>query len=393
MTFLSLAENNMTLPNDIQADAQTACSSQLFVKCPGVCRRHIDLERVKLAGGGRNRTVWNCKICRLMNKKQVKVTWYHLICVRCTQTHGKNCLIQYCASNCPTKQGIEKKKALQSSLQKDVEPSLHHRKFGRAKRFIKCLARGPLLDRLRVLRSAWILGDGDVSQPWLECTGPRNVLISKLHDGFAAFEAHPSIPLPVGFQKANAKLWSDWKTKVWKKWKAQRKKIRRDKDKTGKAAVFKYDSEMYQSVKNFCNNYKGLKNNNSRARAKVVKTDYPLSTYLVVPGHSTNNYRHIPKDWKNGTQDLRELEGVAYILGQGSKPTGSHLLLVSQKELNQAAESALLSSMQKTSMLKTNSMCKHDESAKSRIPHKQPAEVLHRQQNSRSMIKANCKFK
>jgi hypothetical protein len=328
-----------------------------------------------------------------MNKKQVKVTWYHLICVRCTQTHGKNCLIQYCASNCPTKQGIEKKKALQSSLQKDVEPSLHHRNFGRAKRFIKCLTRGPLLDRLRVLRSAWILGDGDVSQPWLECTGPRNVLISKLHDGFAAFEAHPSIPLPVGFQKADAKLWSDWKTKVWKKWKAQRKKIRRDRNKTGKAAVFKYDNEMYQSVKHFCDNYKGLKNNNSRARANVVKTDYPLSTYLVVPGHSTNNYRHIPKDWKNGTQDLRELEGVAYILGQGSKPTGSHLLLVSQKELNQAAESALLSSMQKTSMLKTNSMCKHDESTKSRIPQKQPAEVLHRQQNSRSMIKANCKFK
>ena len=110
MTFLSLAEDNMTLPNDIQADAQTACSSQLFVKCPGVCRRHIDLERVKLAGGGRNRTVWNCKICRLMNKKQVKVTWYHLICVRCTQTHGKNCLIQYCTSTCPTKQGIEKKR-------------------------------------------------------------------------------------------------------------------------------------------------------------------------------------------------------------------------------------------------------------------------------------------
>ena len=155
-----------------------------------------------------------------------------------------------------------------------------------------------------------------------------------------------------------------------------KEKIRRDRDKTGKAAVFKYDSEMYQSVKNFCNNYKGLKNNNSRARAKVVKTDYPLSTYLVVPGHSTNNYRHIPEDWKNGTQDLRDLKGVAYILGQGSKPTGSHLLLVSNKELNQAAESALLSSKQ---------------SAKSRIPRKQPAKVLDRQQSSRSVIRANCK--
>ena len=390
MTFLSLAENNMTLPNDIQADAQTACSSQLFVKCPGVCRRHIDLERVKLAGGGRNRTVWNCKICRLMNKKQVKVTWYHLICVQCTQTHGKTCLIQYCASNCPTKQAIVKKKALQPSLQKDLEPSLRYRKFRRAKRFIKCLTRDPLLERLKVLRSAWILGDGDVSQPWLECNGARNVLISKLHDGFAAFEADPSVPLPVGFQKAlaenfnvdktqqDAKLWSDWKTTVWKEWKAQRKKMRRDRAKTGKAAVFKYDNEMYQSVKHFCDNYKGLKNNNSRARAHVVKTDYPLSTYLVVPGHSTNNYRHIPKDWKNGTQDLRELEGVAYILGQGSKPTGSHLLLVSQKELNQAAESAILSSKQ---------------SAKSRIPRKQPAKVLDRQQSSRSVLRAKCKCK
>ena len=235
-----------------------------------------------------------------------------------------------------------------------------------------------MLDRLRVLRSAWILGDGDVSQPWLECTGPRNVLISKLHDGFAAFEAHPSIPLPVGFQKANAKLWSDWKTKVWKKWKAQRKKIRRDRNKTGKAAVFKYDNEMYQSVKNFCDNYKGLKNSKSRARANVVKTDFPLSTYLVVPGHSTNNYRHIPEDWKNGTQDLRDLKGVAYILGQGSKPTGSHLLLVSNKELNQAAESAILSSKQ---------------SAKSRIPRKQPAKVLDRQQSSRSVLRAKCKCK
>ena len=107
-----------------------------------------------------------------------------------------------------------------------------------------------MLERLKVLRSAWILGDGDVSQPWLECNGPRNVLISKLHDGFAAFEADPSVPLPVGFQKAlaenfnvdktqqDAKLWSDWKTKVWKEWKAQRKKIRRDRAKTGKAAVF-----------------------------------------------------------------------------------------------------------------------------------------------------------
>ena len=217
-----------------------------------------------------------------------------------------------------------------------------------------------------------------VGMQWIEMDA-KKVLISKLHDGFAAFEADPSVPLPVGFQKADAKLWSDWKTKVWKEWKAQRKKIRRGRASTGNAAVFKYDNEMYQSVKNFCDNYKGLKNNNSRARANVVKTDFPLSTYLVVPGHSTNNYRHIPEDWKNGIQDLSDLEGAAYILGQGSKPTGSHLLLVSHKELNQAAESALLD--------------ENDESAKPRIPRKRPAKVLERQHNPRSVIKANCKCK
>ena len=384
----------MTHPNDLQADAQTAFSSQLFVKCPGVCKRQVDLERLKLAGEGRNRTVWNCRSCRQMKKKQVKVTWYHLVCVQCTQTHGKTCLIQYCASNCPTKQAIEKKKALEPSLQKDLEPSWRYRKFRKAKRIINCLTHDKLLERFQILRSAWILGDGDASQPWLEVNGSRKVLISKLHDGFAAFAADPSVPLPVGLRDACwIEDWSDWKAKVWKEWTAQRKKIRRGRATTGKAAVFKYDNQMYQSVKNFCDNYKGLKNKNSKARANVEKTDFPLSTYLVVPGHSTNNYRHIPEDWKNGTQDLRELEGVAYILGQGSKPTGSHLLLVSHKELNQAAESALLSSMQKTSMFKTNSMCKHDESAKSRIPHKQPAKVLHRQQNSRSVIKTNCKCK
>ena len=387
----------MTLPNDLQADAQTACSSQLFVVCPGVCKRLVDLERVKLAGEGRNRAVWNCRSCRQMKKKQVKVTWYHLVCVQCTQTHGKTCLIQSCASNCPTKQAIEKKK--------DLGPSLRNRKFGRARWFINCLSCPKLLERLQVLRSAWILGDGDVSQPWLEVNGSRKVLISKLHDGFAAFAADPSVPLPVGLQDAlaenfnvdktrqDAEDWSDWKAKVWKEWKAQRKKIRRGRATTGKAAVFKYDNEMYQSVKRFCDNYKGLKNKNSRARANVEKTDFPLSTYLVIPGHSTNNYRHIPEDWKNGTQDLSDLEGAAYILGQGSTPTGSHLLLVSHIELNKAAESALLSSVQNTSMLKANSMCRHDKSAKSRIPRKRPAKVLDRQHSSSSVIRDNCKCK
>ena len=244
------------------------------------------------------------------------------------------------------------------------------------------LTNAKLTERFKVLRDAWILGDGDVSQPWLKCNGKKEVLISKLHDGFAAFREDPSVPLPFGFQKAfnadrqDAKDLSHWKATIWKEWIAQREKMRRNRATTDKAdadrsKVFKYDNEMYQSVTNFCDTYKGLKKNNSKARAHIVKTNFPLSTYLVVPGHSTNNYRHIPKDWKNGIQDLRDLEGVAYILGQGSKPTGSHLLLVSHKELNQAAESALLS----------------------RISRKRQAKVLDRQQKPRSVIRANCKCK
>ena len=174
-----------------------------------------------------------------------------------------------------------------------------------------------------------------VTKHWREEKG----LISQLHDAFAAFEANPSISLPIGKQGACwNKEWSNWKATVWREWKAKKKKVKRRIP--GKTAIFKYDNEIYQSVRNFCDNYEGLKN--SRARANVEKTDFPLWTYLVIPGQSSYNYRHIPEDWKNGTQDLRDLEGAAYILGQRKRPTGSHLLLVSHTELNKAAESALL---------------------------------------------------
>ena len=88
-----------------------------------------------------------------------------------------------------------------------------------------------------------------------------------------------------------------------------------------------------------------------------MNKDFPKSAYLVVPGHSFNNYRYIPENWKNGAQDLNDVEGAAYILGQRTKPTGPHLLLVCQKELKRKAESALLSAKQKKE-LKTNLRCK-----------------------------------
>ena len=111
--------------------------------------------------------------------------------------------------------------------------------------------------------------------------------------------------------------------------------------------VFKYKNNIYQGVTNFCITYERLKNADSESRADVMNTDFPKSAYLVVPGHSRNNYRHIPKNWKNGDRDLSDLEGAAYILGQRAKPTGSHLLLVCRKELTREAESAILSANKK----------------------------------------------
>ena len=54
----------------------------------------------------------------------------------------------------------------------------------------------------------------------------------------------------------------------------------------------------------------------------VVHTDFPISARLVIPGCSKNNYRHISDDWKNSTQDLSDLQGAAYIVGQRNKTTG-----------------------------------------------------------------------
>ena len=61
-----------------------------------------------------------------------------------------------------------------------------------------------LVERLQVLKTAWRLGNGGVPQPWFKLAGSKKVLISKLHSGFAAFAAKPSVALPVGFQDALA---------------------------------------------------------------------------------------------------------------------------------------------------------------------------------------------
>ena len=106
-------------------------------------------------------------------------------------------------------------------------------------------------------------------------------------------------------------------------------------------AVFKYNGKFYQDVNNFCDNYDGLKIWCSKARAQVVNTEFTKSAYLVIPGHSKDNYKRIPAEWKNGTQDLSVLKNAAYLLGKRKRPTGERLLLVPCKELKRAAASAL----------------------------------------------------
>ena len=335
----------------------------------------------------------------------MKIIWYNLVCVQCTHTQGKTWTIQNCDSNCCTKQMLEKKKDMGKGTAKATpmssEPSKVDRTFKRARGLIAHLDKRKLIERLQVLKTAWRLGNGDVPQPWFNYNrngGSKNVLISKLQTGFAAFAAKPSVTLPTGFQDAlaenfdvgnhittlglesktrqGAKDWKDWKAKDWKDWKAQRIAMQR------KRIVFKYNDELYQHVRNFCDTFPGLKYR-SAAKAHVVNKAFPKSAYLVIPGHSINNCRYIPENWKNGTQDLSDLEGAAYILGQRTKPTSSHLLLVCQKELTREAESALSSAKQK--QYKTNSTCKHTGIAKSHIPRKRTAKVLDRQQNSTSV--------
>ena len=108
----SHADDIITLPNDSQSGTQATSSSHLLVECPGICKRQVALGTVKLARESHSRAIWNCSSCRQIKKKQIKISWYNLVCVQCTHTHGKTCLIQTCTSNCPTKQALEKRKDL-----------------------------------------------------------------------------------------------------------------------------------------------------------------------------------------------------------------------------------------------------------------------------------------
>ena len=136
----------------------------------------------------------------------------------------------------------------------------------------------------------------------------------------------------------------DWAQAMKAKFaRAAKKKARESCKEPPNGYFFKYDKKMYQDVNKFCDHHEGMKNCSSKARKVVVNTEFPKSAYLVVPGHSKNNYRWIPADWKNGITDLSEKKDAAYVLEQGEKPTGAHILLVSSEELTRAAARALSS--------------------------------------------------
>ena len=158
----SQADDIITLPNDSQSGTQATTSSHLLVECPGICKRRAALDSIKLASDGRSRAIWTCSSCSQFKKKQIKIRWYNLVCVQCTQTHGETCLIQNCTSNCPTKQALEKKKPVTSKVD---------RTFKRARSLIEPLQHRELVERLNVIKTAWILGKNGVPQPWFSFCG------------------------------------------------------------------------------------------------------------------------------------------------------------------------------------------------------------------------------
>ena len=143
--------------------------------------------------------------------------------------------------------------------------------------------------------------------------------MAKLHSAYKAFAAERSVSIPAGFCDDMAD----------------------DFHFAGIGFVTRYKHEIYQEVNNFCQNYKELRT--SAARAKVRSTIFRKKACLVVPGVTIKSYVEVPAAWKNGSEDISNVEGAAYILACRKKPTGRYLLLVSRTELLQAAAKAIKS--------------------------------------------------
>ena len=186
-----------------------------------------------------------------------------------------------------------------------------------------------LLERLTVLKAAWILGHGRMPQPWfkLDKRFSTKKLMFMLHSGYQAIEATRSVRLPAGFSDdvANNFHFHNCMTRLQMESKADRSGF-----------VFNYKNEFYQDVRHFCKQYTGL--NQSAAAADVENTNFPKTACLVVPGYSCFRTLKLCKN-----TDLSTRQGDAYILAKGEKPTRPYLLLVSLTELKRAATAAIIS--------------------------------------------------
>ena len=336
--------------NAAQKGTRRASSSQLYVKCPSFCGKTVDLTKIMLAREGSDRLVWNCNNCKEITKKWVKIAWDNFVCVQCTHTQGKTCLIQYCNSNCRTRKALEKK---QSQAHKPPVASKVGRMFQKAKNSIESLKGTELKERLTVLKTAWMLGSGRARQPWCQFSNcKKKQLMSKLHSALETFAAERNVSIPAGF-------YADMVSAI-------PAKLHKDSRTSGNDFIFKYKHEFYQEVSNFCNNYK--EKMTSAAKEQVKNTKFCKTKCLVVPGLSFKKHRRIPTAWKNGRQDISTVDGAAYILAYGKKPTGQYLSLVSRTELQRVAAKAI----QRHSVI---------------IKHKRPAQVPNCKQNSKCVIR------
>ena len=153
-------------------------------------------------------------------------------------------------------------------------------------------------------------------QPWCRFSSDKRCstdkqLMAKLHSAYKAFAAERSVSIPAGFcdDMADDFHFADCMTK-----------LHQGDTTSGIGFVTRYKHEIYQEVNNFCQNYKKLRT--SAAKSKVRSTVFRKKACLVVRGVTIKSYGKIPAAWKNGSEDISTVEGAAYILAWGEKPTG-----------------------------------------------------------------------
>ena len=69
------------------------------------------------------------------------------------------------------------------------------------KALLKGQSHKALQERLKVLKTAWVFGNGEMPQHWCSHQVRKETLITHIHSAIAAFAAVPSVKLPVGLEE------------------------------------------------------------------------------------------------------------------------------------------------------------------------------------------------